>query len=282
MSVKDRQTGIGGTDAAAILGMSPWKTPLQVYLEKIGEAKPLEPSDAMKWGNLLEEPISAEYERETGRKVRKVEEKLVHKDHPFIVGHIDRAVDAVDGEPKRILEVKTSARREGWGDSGTDDVPDQYLVQVQHYMAITGAEIADIAALIGGNDLRIYHVKRDDKLIEVLLQKEVNFWKVHVEPRVPPDPITSADCNTRWLGGSGTVVASAVDIERVNRLVEIRDAVANMSKEVEELQLALKTTLGPNDTLVLPDGKKIATCKTQKRKAYSVAEGTFRVFRLVS
>src|SRR5690606_4991319 len=100
----------------------------------------------------------------------------------------DRDVVRGDDPEKRILEVKTTDtwNRTEWGPSGSDEVPDHYLTQVQHYMALTGADICDVAVLVGGNDFRVLHVPRNDRLIGAMLERYVDFWERHVEAKVPP------------------------------------------------------------------------------------------------
>lgn len=132
-----RKTGIGGSDAPVVCGMSPWKSALELYLEKRGEAEPedLSDNDAVRFGTLLEDVIADEYVRRTGRKVRRVNRQLRAKDHPFMVANLDR--DVV-GQP-RILECKTAGihAKDEWGEQGTDEVPEYYLLQCTHYLAAT-------------------------------------------------------------------------------------------------------------------------------------------------
>lgn len=142
-----RRKGIGGSDAAAIAGLNKWKSPVAVYLEKIGQA-PEEnvSSEAAYWGTVLEDVVAQEFSKRTGLKVRRRNAILQHPEHSFMLANVDRLIV---GE-KAGLECKTASEylKEEWKD---DEVPAQYLIQCQHYMAVTGYDAWWIAVLIGGN-----------------------------------------------------------------------------------------------------------------------------------
>jgi putative phage-type endonuclease len=182
----DRKTYIGGSDAAAISGVSPWKTPLQVWLEKTGE---LEGADigsipAVHWGTVLEAVCAREYAELTGCKLRKGK-FTTHPKYPFIGGTPDRLVVG----QRKLLEIKTTNAWSGqhdWGEVGTDAIPLPYLLQVSHYLALLDYDVADVAVLIGGSDFRIYTVRRDLELEEMLIDRERRFWEDYVVPRVQP------------------------------------------------------------------------------------------------
>lgn len=257
-TVKDRESYIGGSDAAAILGLSPWRTAYDVYLEKKGEGTQFEESEAMSWGNILEEPVAREFSKRTGKKVHKVNALLRRKEMPWMGAHLDRRVVGENA----ILEVKTSGRRDGWGESGTDDLPDQYLCQVLHYLAVTGAEVAYVAALLCGQELRIYTVPRRDDLIEAIEAKEMEFWSCHVLPDEPPDVSNAADAARAWRAERGKIeVASEEVIQDLKTLRVVREQIDEMKAEKERLELGIKTFMETADTLVDVDGAPLVTWK---------------------
>lgn len=177
-----RTQGIGGSDAAAIAGLNPWKSPMGVYLEKVGEIRgDDEQSEAAYWGTALEEVVAKEFTRRTGLKVRRRNAILRSAEHPFMIANVDRLVVG-DQAP---LECKTTGARNStdWEDGR---VPEHYLVQVQHYLAVTGAPYAYIAVLIGGQRFLHQRIERDDEVINYLVKIERDFWENHVIPRVPP------------------------------------------------------------------------------------------------
>lgn len=182
-----RATGIGGSDLARILGMSRFGGAMDVWLEKRRLSAPLIESEPMRWGKLLEEPIAREYAVKTGRKVRRVNETLRHKKHPFLFAHIDR-MSSLKGTPTRVLECKSASAFmvSDFGEPGTDQVPSDYLLQVQHYLGVTGYETADLAVLIGGQKHSVYEIPRDDELLRVAWDEAIRFWTEHVETGIPP------------------------------------------------------------------------------------------------
>lgn len=259
-----RATGLGGTDSAAVCGLNPYKTPLDVYLEKIGQADPIEENERMRWGNLLENVVAQEYAHRTGRQVRRRNQTFRHKKHPFMVGNIDR--DVV-GE-RRLLECKTADKwtLSQWGEPGSDEVPEYYLVQVLHYLAVLDYEVADLAVLIGGNDFRIYTIERDRELEEGLIEREANFWIGHVEPGIAPLPTNNDDLKKLWPRDDGSVIVATPEIvEATARLKALKAALKQGDTEADELALQIRAFMGPASTLLVdPDGKPLATWRTNK------------------
>jgi putative phage-type endonuclease len=266
---EERRTGVGGSDAAAAIGISPWHTPYDLWLEKLGEAQPLPTSEPMLWGKLLEPVIAAEYSRRTGHQIELAPPMLRHPTHAFMIAHIDGRID----NSSRILECKTSRTADGWGESGTDEIPLQYLVQVHHCLIVSGARIADVAVLIGGQDFRLYQVAVDPDIARELVKQEYLFW-CRVESREPPDPVNTADAVRRWghLRATGTVVASEADLFALERLHQIKQQTKLLETQAADAQLQLMQALGERgDHLVDEAGTLLATWKLDNgRKAYSV------------
>ena len=188
-----RKVGVGGSDVAAILGLSKWKTPLEVYLEKVGELESRNDEeygqiedkvDSIHFGNVLEEVVADEFSRRNDMKVVRKNAMIHHKQHDFMLANIDRNILKVDAG----LECKTSGAFmvSDWGPSGTDEFPDYYLTQCVHYMNCTGFSGWYLAVLIGGNQYRQYYVEQDDELAEMVLQGVKDFWK-RVTDRDRPD-----------------------------------------------------------------------------------------------
>lgn len=177
-----RRKGIGGSDAAAIAGLSPWKSPVAVWLEKTGQVEPEEPGEAAYWGTVLEDVVAQEFSKRTGFKVRRRNAILQHPKYEWMIANVDRFVV---GE-NIGLECKTTSAYNTKEWEG-EEIPAQYIVQVQHYMAVTGAEAWWIAVLIGGQKFLYKKVERDDELIEQLIDIERDFWENHVVPGVPPE-----------------------------------------------------------------------------------------------
>ena len=188
--IEARKGGIGGSDAAAVMGMNPYKTPLMVWLEKTGRTEPEDISgkDAVYWGNVLEPVVAAEFaKRHPGWKVRRRNALLRSVEHPFMQASLD--FEAVDDQGRRgVLEIKTAgAHRKGEWDAG---IPDYYLPQPIHYLAVTGYEFYAVAVLIGGQDYREFVFDRDEKDVDLVIECEDAFWKL-VETGEMPMPTGS-------------------------------------------------------------------------------------------
>jgi putative phage-type endonuclease len=274
-----RRTGIGGSDIAAILGLSKYKTAYDVWLDKRGEAPPEDEHEKpwLYWGAVLEEVVAKEYSIRFGRKVQRVNAQLIYPPAPFAVANIDRAVINpeirgnvrwIDGRltTDRLLECKTANGFAAnlWGEQGTDQVPESYLCQVQWYMGITGARYADVAVLIGGSDYRTYTVEADAGLFSDMLTEAEAFWKL-VEDGVAPDPQTIADAQAIWpkhVAGKSHVASGALA-----RAVEELALVKEKAKALEAREDALKLQIMADmqDAEILTDmGDPIATLKAQE------------------
>jgi putative phage-type endonuclease len=256
-----RRTGIGGSDVAAILGLVPRRTPLDVYLEKLGIAEPVEETEPMLWGKLLEPVIRQRYSDKTGRAVYLPTDMLRHHKHTFMVANLDGFT-----EDKRVFEAKTARTDKGWGEPGSDEVPDAYALQVQHYLFVTGFEVADVAVLIGGSDFRLYHVHADQSLQADLIDAEAEFWG-RVLRREEPEPVSFAEAQQRYgrLSVAGVVHASSVVAEAHAQLVRIRDEMKELEAREDAAKAEIVKALGDTgDTLISPDGRTLATWKLAK------------------
>jgi putative phage-type endonuclease len=161
----DRTKYIGGSDIGAILGLSPYKSPLEVWLEKTGKKINQADSLPLRFGSFAEEFVASEYSRSTGFELIHNESIYIHPEHSFMSAHIDRFILGSGGDqpPTKILECKTanSFSTGNWGEAGTDQVPMSYLCQCIWYLAITQIKRADLAVLFGNSDFRIYQITQD-------------------------------------------------------------------------------------------------------------------------
>lgn len=259
MDLEERKSGVGGSDAPAILGISPWRTPLQVYLEKRGELEGQPENEAMRWGTALEPVIRQRYADETGRRVVVPVKMLRHPKRHYMIANLDGI--AADN---RVLEVKTSRSSDNWGDPGTDEVPAPYLAQVQHYLAVTGFEVADVAVLIGGSDFRIYEVPADIELQEMIIEKEARFWEM-VQAGTPPEVQSYADAVALFGKRSlpSIIQATPEALDAHFRLSNIKEQIEALKAREDALKGLLCAFMGEADTLS-DGGKTIATWKQAK------------------
>ncbi len=252
----DRLSGLGGSDLGAILGLNPWRTPYQVYLEKIGEAPPFAGNLQTRFGTYAEEFVAREYCQQTGRQVQRFNAMLRHPEVPLI-GHVDRLV-VPDGAKKAShmgeirtdlgLEAKTASafatgRGSDWGESGTDQCPEAYLVQAASYMALTGCPRWDVAVLFGNQEFRIYHLKRDEELEAMILDEAARFWTDHILARVPPDPTSEAEARQRWPRHIEGLYLEADDA-MLSLLQQLADC-KRRGKELDQEEQGIKDRLLP-------------------------------------
>jgi len=247
-----RRTGIGSSDAAAAVGLSPYKSSLELWLEKTGRDQGLEqpdPNDTTEpvyWGNLLEPSVAAAYTQQTGRKVRKVNAVLQHPQHTFMLANIDREVIGCDDV--QILECKTA------GEFGArlwkDGVPEYVQLQVQHQLAVTGHKAADVAVLLCGQKLEVHRITRDEELIERLIELEAQFWHcVRTDTAPTADGSESADTALRCLYPNS--VSNTLDWSEdsylsgvFSDLVALRAHLKDQESEAERLRQILQQALG--------------------------------------
>ncbi|KYD03474.1 hypothetical protein B4102_3392 [Heyndrickxia sporothermodurans] len=192
--LQERTKGIGGSDAGIILGLNKYRTAFELWLEKTGQVEPIEiDNEAIYWGNEMENVVAKEFEKRTDKKVRRSNFMYSHPNHPFIKANVDRLVV---GE-SAVLECKTASAylSKEWKD---EEIPDTYLVQVQHYLGVTGKQKGYIAVLIGGNKFVWKEVERDEELINLIFQAEINFWNNHVLANVPP-PLDGSSAAEKYL-----------------------------------------------------------------------------------
>lgn len=258
-----RKTGIGGSDAAAIAGKSHWKTPHDVYLEKLGfdEKEDREFLEYLYIGSKLE-PIAADlYAERTGNKVRKVNKMLRHKKYPWMIANIDRMVIGQN----RIVECKTANYfifLKYWGDSGTDDIPDEYLFQCAHYVAVCDAEACDIAVLIGNHAFKVYTYHRNQRFENKLIQAEHDFWHNHVLKREAPYPLTSKEANSIWQENpEKAVLADQITIENLERLSLLKQKIKAFEEEKDSIELSIKSKLKDGSVLTNEYGLILASWK---------------------
>jgi len=257
--IEVRATGLGGSDAAAAVGLSRWKSRYQLWLEKTGHAEPFTGNDATHWGNMLEPIVRQEYANRTGLSIITPGETLKHPDFPFVLANIDGIVP-----DDRIVECKTGRPSNDWGEPGTSEIPEEYVLQVQHYLMVTQLPRADVPVLLGGNDFRIYHIEADGETQALLLQGEREFWEL-VQRNEPPEPETPEDIRRRWPKSQDKPrIASGEIAAELQHLLIINRAHKENEERIERMKADIQKYLGECDTLVDERGRKLATWKTAK------------------
>ena len=197
-----RKRGIGSSDAGAAVGLHPYKSQLELWMEKTGrdgglpKTDPNDEASPMYWGTLLESIVASHYTKRTGRRVRRINAVLQHPTEPWMLANIDREVTG--SEEVQILECKTAGMNGArlW----KDGVPEYVQLQVMHQLAVTGKQAADVAVLICGQELQIHRIERDESMIHRLMALERQFWSYVERDQAPPvDGSDSADLALRAL-----------------------------------------------------------------------------------
>lgn len=234
-----RSKGIGGSEAGIVCGLSPWRTPVQLWMEKTGRvpAENLDDKEVVRWGHLLEDVVADEWALREGKKVHRVNDTLVSRHHDWMLANIDRRIVGL----REGLEVKTASAwtEKNWGESGTDDVPLFYLTQAVHYQHVLDYDAWNFGVLLGGNELRRYRVTRDRDSEGRLIELEAKFWRC-VETDTPPRPINTDDLVRLYPKTHGAIRAT----EDVALLVHECAQLAEQRKQIEKAEKELKLRIG--------------------------------------
>lgn len=260
--LEQRLNYVTGTDAGIICGVNPYKTRLQLWMEKTRSIKQEEVNNRfVKAGNYLEPVISRWFCDETKLSVNTNKNNLIiHPEHDFIAGNIDGFIE----NENLVFEAKTSAYGHGFGPQGSFEMPDHYLCQLAHYVACTNADGGILCVLIGGNDLRWYHYERDEALEAMIISKEKEFWEL-VKSGTKPEPQTVEDIELMYgkISQCSAISADTETLEAAYELAEVRDKIDEYTSKQKALENKIKIYMGINDTLV-SNNSKIATWKSTK------------------
>lgn len=264
--LEERRKGIGGSDAAAIAGLSRYRSPIQVYMDKHGLIEPPEENEAMYWGTRLEDIVAEEFSLRTGLKIRRRNAILRHPKYPWMLANVDRLIVGKD----EGLECKTTSAYKASEWDG-DEIPWEYAIQCHHYMAVTGYSAWWIAVLIGGNKFVYKRIERDEEIIRNLIKIESDFWNNHVLKQIPPDP-DGSEASSEFLKklypeSNGKTIQLPPDdveslIEQYERAKEEERAASERKSEAEN---KIKALLGDYEVGVWKDRKIIWKTRRSNR-----------------
>ncbi|MFC7433149.1 YqaJ viral recombinase family protein [Hydrogenophaga bisanensis] len=267
-----RQQGIGSSDAAAAVGLHPYKSPLQLWLEKTGRvtsgtkqadsshAKPSlseMPEDGpLYWGTLLEPLVAAHYTKRTGHRVRRVNAVLQHPDKPWMLANIDREV--IGASDAQILECKTAGIQGSrmW----SDGVPEYVQLQVLHQLAVTGKQAADVAVLLGGQEVQIHRIHRNEDMICHLMELEEAFWR-YVQKDCPPPADGSGSSAKALLSMFPTDQGTTLDLSDdlvmsalFSDYLDVRQQLERFVAQEAQLRQSLQQRMGDSTRLLFGQG----------------------------
>lgn len=242
-----RKTGIGGSDAGAICGVSPYSSAMVVYQDKTSDALGEIDSEAMRQGRDLEDYVASRFMEATGLKVRRSNYMYRSVEYPWMIADVDRLIVGEDAG----LECKTaSAYNAGkWKDG---EIPPHYLIQCYHYMAVTGKRSWYIAVAILGRDFKYARIEWDDELIRNLFTIESDFWNKHIVPRVMPDPDGSKTCDEvleRYFHVSrkGAEIPLVGFDEQLVRREEVKRLIEKLEREKNQIDQQIKLYMQGNE-----------------------------------
>jgi len=263
-----RRSGIGGSDASVVCGINQYKSAVELWMEKTGMLQNQEAGEAAYWGTQLEPLVRNKFTKRTGLEVTPVNQILQSNEHSFMLANLDGTVESPT-HGKCIFEAKTTgAFRSGAWDNG--NIPDEYMLQVQHYMAVTGYAGAYIAVLIGGNNFKWLFIERDDELISFIIQLESDFWGC-VRLNTPPS-LDGSDASAKFLSQRfpDSIPLSKIELpptalSLIKKYDIASSKVEEYSTQKQEAENRLKEMLGENEAGVI--GDRVITWKsfTQER-----------------
>ena len=263
-----RKRGIGGSDAGVVMGVSPYRSILELWQDKTSTELIDEPeTETTYWGNVMEPIVREEFAKRSGLTVHLVPYLLQNKKYTFMQANLDGMVDdPVHG--KCIFEAKTSSayKKEEW----ENGIPDTYYAQLQHYMTVTGWNGAYIAALIGGNEFIYRFVPRDDAYIAKLINKEESFWN-YVQMRIMP-PADGSKATADYLKEgyptakeNSTIILDKENQKWLEQYNEASKELKAVEAKKEEAENNLKQLMGEHETAYIGNNVIRWTNSTSRR-----------------
>lgn len=250
--MEDRKGFIGGSDIAAVMGVSRWKTPLQLWAEKTGSVEPEDISDKeyVELGTELEEFIAKRFEKKTGLKVRRAPYHYVHSEYPFMMCQVDRLVTGTED----LLEVKNASAWKAKEWEG-EEIPIEYILQVSWQLMVTGRKTGYIAVLIGGNKFIWKKIEADQELFDKMTESAKTFWKM-VEDRIPP---VAEAADNRFIvelypsAGPDIKEASQDITDAVALLQQTKAQIIELEKTKDEIEAKIKAVIGEAGGIKTPE-----------------------------
>lgn len=277
--LEKRKNGIGGSDVGAVLGLNSYRTPKDVWDDKLGLSTPFEGNEATEWGNRLEDVIAQKWSEEAKRDVQKDNKIRIHKDHPELLVNLDRVItDNQDGRGPGVLEIKTVSgfAFKAWEE---DQVPLSYYAQFQHELAVTGWKWGEFGLLVDGRNFKRLPLDRDEIFIKEMTTESVEWWNKYVVPKVSP-PLTGNELSKLTTYYEGQKKSVTIDVYNLCQdYLDINERFSALEKQKKDLQNQIKIACGEAD-IIEHDGQKLATFKLQKGSTYEVNRPAGRVLRV--
>lgn len=260
-----RRQGIGGSDAATIVGLNQWSSPYLLWLDKLGRLPPEEENEAMRQGTDLEDYVAQRFCEETGKKVRRRRQIIKNSDYPFAHANVDRWIVGENAG----LECKTTSPY-NFDKFSDDEFPQNYYIQCLHYMAVTGAEKYYLAVLIQSKDFRVYKIERDEEAINSLMQLEADFWQyVETGTEPPVDGTAPTDEGLQIQYGNpvddGRTILLGMNNE-ADFLSELKQKRDDLNEQIKTIEQEIKQRMG--DCIYGETDRFLFSWKPQTRRTF--------------
>ena len=289
--LEQRKSGIGGSDAAAICGVSKWRTPLYIYLTKTTDIIPVIENPIFERGHILEPLIKELFVRQFKKEVKTDIPTIRCNEFSYMMANLDGIIESENA----VVEFKhyNKFMEKDWGEDYTDQVPEDYLLQVQHYLSVTKLKKAYIVPFFSNQEtfqliysfilkegvkrffdvfdyqsfpLRIFEIFPNETLFKPLRQIEGDFWHKHVEKNVPPSWKTKEDLAHLFpVAEDKSIIANYEDMKILSEINQKNTVIETLEKEIEEKKLKLCAKLKESSFLKSPEGQILATWKNQDR-----------------
>jgi putative phage-type endonuclease len=247
-----RKSGLGGSDIGAVIGVSPYKSALDVYYDKVEPKTEQEHNELFYWGHALEKPVGDRFIKDhPDFEVIRDVPLAFHPNNEWMLANVDGLFDDDKGQ-RGILEIKTvnAFAADDWGLENSDEVPLAYACQVAHYMAVMDADYAIVAALFGGNSYKEFRIERDLEIEHTIIQRGGDFWNNNVIARVPPEPVTADDVARLFKRDLGTVLVADDNILTLcQEIKRLKTDAKELDSLISELTVSLKKIIGDAATV---------------------------------
>lgn len=252
--MEQKQITIGGSEIAAVMGLSRWTTPLKLWAEKTGkvEREDISGKEFVELGTELEEFVARRFTKLTGIAVRRDRKAYTHPKYPYLVGHIDRNVTGTDA----VLECKTASayKLKEWEG---DDIPIEYVLQLNWYLGLTQSKVGHIAVLIGGQKFRYKQIEYDAELFEKQVAAAVNFVEYHCAEDIPPMAVGDDNDFLKELYPREVLELIETTDREITMLIDeieaIKKEIILCEKQQNEKESTLKAFIGDCKGIIAPD-----------------------------
>jgi len=256
-----RQSGIGGSDMPIIMGVSSYKTPFQLYLEKTGPLPENETTEAQFWGHEMEPVIRKHFARKYNVDIE-TPDTIKHPEIDFLLANIDGYIPSLNA----ILEVKTSRASSAWADRDNNPMVMQYLIQVAHYCIVTNASCAYIAILIGGNEYHEIKYERNNILETEIIKRAKEFWHC-VQTKTPPAPTNQLDLRLMFPKHHPDKIKKIDPFlnQKISSFTDTRSKIKQLNELEDKYKFDIMQFMGDAECLVDDEGKPIISWKANKK-----------------